>query len=88
VTLSGLSGGCYSVVVFVEDVYGFVGVSDVVVFSVVSAPVSLLPVVGIVGAVVVVVVGVVVCGCLLFLFLRKRRLNKLLQIGGVDGVHR
>jgi hypothetical protein len=66
-TLSGLSGGVHNVVVFVEDAYGNVGVSDVVVFSVSFVPFVLL----FIGVCVVVVVGVS-----LFLFLRKRKRMK------------
>ena len=70
VTLSGLSNGCYSVVVFAEDKYGNMGVSEFITFTVVNAPLSVFFIVGVVVG--VVVFGVVVC-CGLFLFLRKRR---------------
>ncbi|MDR0471373.1 MAG: hypothetical protein LBH79_06595 [Nitrososphaerota archaeon] len=69
VTLSGLSYGRHSVVVFAEDKYGNIGASETITFSVVNGPLSMF----FMGAVVVtVVVAVVVCGGLL-LFLRKRR---------------
>ena len=77
VTLSGLSNGRYSVVVFAEDKYGNVGVSESITFTVVNAPLSaFFTIVLIVG---VVVFGVVVC-CGLFLFLRRRRFSKSLQV--------
>ncbi|MDR0372571.1 MAG: hypothetical protein LBI79_03280 [Nitrososphaerota archaeon] len=64
-TLAGLSSGVHNVTVFVEDEYGNVGASDVVVFSVSFVP-FVLSFIGVVC--VVIVVG----ACLLF-FLRKRR---------------
>jgi len=75
VVLSGLSSGVYNVTVFGEDVFGNVGVSEVVVFSVVLEPDSFLTspsvvVVGVVG-----VVGVVATVALLLYF--KRRHSQL-----------
>jgi hypothetical protein len=78
VSLSGLSGGVYSVTVFAEDKYGNVGVSETVVFTVVSEPDPILttPVV-----VVLCVVPVLVVTVVLFLFLRKCRCSKSLPMG-------
>ena len=73
-TLLGLSGGVYNVTVFAEDVFGNVGVSETVVFSVVSQPdfiltVSVVVALGVVSVLVVMVV----------LFLRRRSSVKPLQ---------
>ena len=85
VTLSGLSNGRYSVVVFAEDKYGNMGASETITFTVVNAPLSVFFIVGVIVG--VVVFGVVVC-CGLFLFLRKRRFSKSLQADTVDGAQR
>ena len=75
VTLPELSNGHHSVRMFAEDKYGNRGASETITFSVVNvslvnAPLSMS---FIVAVVVTVAVAVVVCGSLLFLFLRKHR---------------
>jgi len=76
-TLSGLSGGVHSVTVFAEDKFGNVGVSETVVFSVVSEsdPIFTVPVVVVLCVVSVLAVAV------LLLFLRRRRSVKSLPMG-------
>jgi len=74
VTLSGLSGGVYSVRVFAEDKNGNIGASKPITFTVVNAPLPMAFFVAV--GVTVMVVGVVCCR-LLFLFLRKRRSGSL-----------
>ncbi|MDR0470253.1 MAG: hypothetical protein LBH79_00835 [Nitrososphaerota archaeon] len=77
VTLSGLSGGVYNVTVFAEDKYGNVGVSETVVFTVVSQP---DPILSVFVVVVLCVVSVLVVAVLL-LVLRRRRASKSLPMG-------
>jgi len=76
-TLSDLSSGVYSVVVFAEDMFGNVGVSETVVFTVVSEPDSILstPVLAVLCVVPVLVVTA------FLLFLRRRRSIRSLQTG-------
>jgi N-acetylneuraminic acid mutarotase len=73
-TLLGLSGGVYNVTVFGEDVFGNVGVSETVVFTVVSQPDFILTVPVVVALCVVSVLVVMVV-----LFLRRRSSVKPLQ---------
>jgi len=76
VTLSGLSSGQHSVRVFVEDEFGNVGVSDIITFSVVSEFSIASELFSLLSTVAVIGVVAVICGGLLFLFLRKRRSSK------------
>jgi len=76
-TLPDLSDGVHSVTVFAEDKSGNVGVSETVVFSVVSEPDILLSV----SVVVVLCVVSVLVVTVLLLFLRRRRSVKSLSMG-------
>jgi len=76
-TLSGLLDGTHSVTVFAEDMLGNVGVSETIVFSVVSEPDPILSV----PVVVVLCVVPVLATAVLLLVLRRCRARKSLPMG-------